>query len=287
MKLASFRLEGRCTWGLVDAPFVVDVGAALAPELPDLRAAIAAQAYDRVGQAAANARRVPLEAVSWEPVIPNPDKIICIGLNYEDHRKETGRATVGYPTVFTRFANTQTGHLCGALLPRLSVEFDYEGELAVIIGKRGRYIREEDARSHIAGYSCYNDMSVRDWQRHTHQFAPGKNFPGTGAFGPWLVTTDEVGDLGALRLQTRVDGEVLQSALLGDMIFSVPELIAYCSSFTCLEPGDVIVTGTPGGVGAKRTPPRWLRAGEITEVEIERIGVLRNRIVAEARDAGP
>jgi 2-keto-4-pentenoate hydratase/2-oxohepta-3-ene-1,7-dioic acid hydratase in catechol pathway len=153
--------------------------------------------------------------------------------------------------------------------------------LAVVIGRAARYVSSRDALGYIAGYACYNDMTARDWQRHTHQFTPGKNFPETGAFGPWLVTPDEVGDLGALRLQTRINGEVMQSARLGEMIFSVPRLIEYCSNFTRLEPGDVLVTGTPGGVGARRQPPVWLRPGDTTEVEIDKVGLLRNTIVAE------
>jgi 2-keto-4-pentenoate hydratase/2-oxohepta-3-ene-1,7-dioic acid hydratase in catechol pathway len=250
-------------------------------EFVDLRSVIAAAAYSKMGQAALRAPRHPTSDVAWLPVIPNPDKIICIGLNYEEHRRETGRAEAAFPTVFTRFSNSQTGHLRDVPLPRVSSELDYEGELAVIIGKTARYVTQGRALECVAGYACYNDISVRDWQRHTHQFTPGKNFPGTGAFGPWMVTPDELDDLGPLRLQTRVNNTVLQSATFGQMIFNVPRLIEYCSSFTQLEAGDVIVTGTPGGVGAKRQPPIWLHPGDVTEVEIDGIGLLRNTIVAE------
>jgi 2-keto-4-pentenoate hydratase/2-oxohepta-3-ene-1,7-dioic acid hydratase in catechol pathway len=214
-------------------------------------------------------------------VIPLPEKIFCVGLNYEMHRKETGRAVVEHPTIFTRFANTQTGHLSNIVRPRVSTHLDFEGELAVIIGKAGRYITREKAMEHIAGFSCYNDASVRDWQHHTHQFTPGKNFPGTGAFGPWIVTTDEFTDLSARRIMTRLNGQTVQEARLGDMIFDVPTLIEYCSSFNPLVPGDVIVTGTPGGVGVKRTPPLWMKPGDVVEVEIDGIGVLRNGIADE------
>jgi 2-keto-4-pentenoate hydratase/2-oxohepta-3-ene-1,7-dioic acid hydratase in catechol pathway len=180
-----------------------------------------------------------------------------------------------------RFANSQTGHLVGIARPKVSEMLDYEGELAIVIGRPGRYIAAKDAMAHIAGYACYNDVSVRDFQWHTHQFTPGKNFPGTGAFGPWMITPDEMGELGPQRLQTRLNGEVMQEAQLSQMIFDIPTQIEYCSSFTRLEPGDVIVTGTPGGVGAKRKPPVWLKPGDVVDVEIDRVGLLRNTIVAE------
>jgi 2-keto-4-pentenoate hydratase/2-oxohepta-3-ene-1,7-dioic acid hydratase in catechol pathway len=186
------------------------------------------------------------------------------------------------PTVFTRFANSQTGHLSPIIRPRVSHDLDFEGELAVIIGKPGRYIARSDAWDHVAGYACYNDGSVRDFQRHTHQFTPGKNFPGTGAFGPWMMTTDEFSFRGSQRLQTRVNGQVVQEATFDQMIFDVPRMIEYCSTFTRLEPGDVIATGTPGGVGAKRTPPLWLKPGDTVEVEIDDLGILRNGVADEA-----
>jgi len=281
MKLASFRHAGTASWGVIGEGFVHDVGAVLRGQLPDLKSAIAAGALDAARDAAAGAPRIALDAIEWLPVIPNPDKILCIGLNYEEHRKETGRAVVGNPTIFTRFANSQMGHLAPLIRPKVSTDFDYEGELAVIIGTSCRHVSREDAMAQIAGYACYNDGSVRDWQRHTHQFTPGKNFPDTGGFGPWMVTPDEVGVLDALRLQTRVNGAVVQDAALGEMIFDVPRQIEYCSTFTQLEPGDVIATGTPGGVGAKRTPPLWLKPGDVVEVEIGRIGLLRNEVQDE------
>ena len=231
--------------------------------------------------ASQKAKRYPAAGITWLPVIPNPDKILCIGLNYETHRKETGRTEVENPTVFGRFANSQTGHLADIIRPTLSHDLDYEGELAVIIGKPGRHIARADAWSHIAGYACYNEGSVRDFQRHTHQFTPGKNFPGTGAFGPWMMTPDELGDVPPLRLQTRLNGQIVQDARIDQMIFDIPRQIEYCSSFTRLEPGDVIATGTPGGVGSRRTPPLWLKPGDIVEVEIDRLGVLRNGVADE------
>jgi 2-keto-4-pentenoate hydratase/2-oxohepta-3-ene-1,7-dioic acid hydratase in catechol pathway len=281
MKLASFRVDGTASWGLVEGDTVADLGALLGGRLPDLKSAIAAGALADLPREAAAAPRHALDAIEWLPVIPNPDKILCVGLNYEMHRKETGRSEVGHPTIFARYANSQIGHGADIIRPRASTSLDFEGELAVIIGRPGRHIAPGDAFAHVAGYSCYNDGSVRDWQYHTHQFTPGKNFPGTGAFGPWMVTPDELGALDALRLQTRVNGEVVQDALLGQMIFDIPRQIEYCSGFTRLEPGDVIATGTPGGVGAKRTPPLWLKPGDRVEVEIDRVGLLTNGVADE------
>ena len=282
MKFATFKFNGATSWGLIEGNEAVDVGAVLRDRFADLKAAIAADGLKEAAGAASKAKRHPLASLTWLPVIPNPDKILCIGLNYETHRKETGRDEVANPTVFGRFANSQTGHLANIVRPKVSTDLDYEGELALIIGKGGRYISRKDCWSHIAGYACYNEGSVRDYQRHTHQFTPGKNFPDTGAFGPWMVTPDEAGDLGPLRLQTRLNGEVVQDATISQMIFDIPRQIEYCSAFTRLEPGDVIVTGTPGGVGSRRTPPLWMKPGDVVEVEIDRIGLLRTTIVDEA-----
>ena len=281
MKFASFTIHDAPSWGLVEGDEIADLGALLRDRFPDLKSAIAANALTEAAAAAAKATRHALSAITFLPVIPNPDKILCIGLNYETHRKETGRSEVENPTVFGRFANSQTGHLRNIIRPRVSTDLDFEGELAVIIGKPGRYIPPSEAFQHIAGYACYNEGSVRDFQRHTHQFTPGKNFPDTGAFGPWMVTSDEIDDLGPLKLQTRLNGEVVQEATISQMIFDIPRQIEYCSSFTRLEPGDVIATGTPGGVGSRRTPPLWMKPGDVVEVEIDRIGLLRNGIADE------
>jgi 2-keto-4-pentenoate hydratase/2-oxohepta-3-ene-1,7-dioic acid hydratase in catechol pathway len=265
MKFATFKANGTATWGIIDGEDAVDLGTVLRDRYPDLKSAITADSLREAAERTGDAKRYPLSNIEWLPVIPNPDKILCVGLNYEMHRKETGRAEVDNPTIFTRFANSQTGHLANIIRPRVSHDLDFEGELAIIIGKAGRYISRADAWSHIAGYACYNDGSVRDFQRHTHQFTPGKNFPDTGAFGPWMMTPDELGELGPLRIQTRVNGQVVQDATFEQMIFDIPRIIEYCSSFTRLEPGDVIATGTPGGVGAKRTPPLWLKPGDTVE----------------------
>ena len=221
---------------------------------------------------------ISLSEITYLPVIPDPEKIFCIGLNYQEHKKETGSPDVEKPTIFTRFANTQTGHLQPLLKPKYSERFDYEGELAIVIGKGGRDISEEKALDHVAGYSCYNDGSIRDWQRHTSQFTPGKNFPLNGPFGTYLVTSDEVGDYTKLPIETRLNGEVMQKAKLSDLIFPIPRLINYISTFTPLTVGDVIVTGTPGGVGDRRDPPVYMKPGDVVEVDIGKVGILMNFI---------
>ncbi len=278
MRFASYLNNGRSGFGLVTAAGIVD----LSSHAPSLKAAIADGSLETLGREAAT--RTPdlrEENITFAPVIGDPAKILCVGLNYETHRQETGRAVVGHPTIFTRFADTQIGHEGEIVLPHVSTMLDFEGELAVIIGHGGRYIAEGDAWDHIAGYACYHDASVRDWQNHTHQYTPGKNFPTTGPFGPYLVTPDEVGEIGPQTIQTRLNGETVQSATVGDMIFSIPAIIAYLSAFTSLSPGDVIATGTPGGVGFKREPPLFMKVGDVVEVEIEKVGLLRSRIVAE------
>ena len=223
-----------------------------------------------------------LDEIRFLPLIPNPDKILCVGLNYKSHREETGlgKGSV-YPVIFTRFSNTLVAHGEPIILPAASSKLDYEGELALVIGKAGRAISEEDAFDHIAGFSCFNDASVRDWQRHASQYTPGKNFPATGGFGPYLVTPDEINDLQKQHVSTRLNNELLQDQPISDLIFPIPYLINYISTFTPLEPGDVIVTGTPGGVGAARTPPLWMKAGDTVEVNVGEIGTLINTISAE------
>lgn len=280
MRLSTVKIADRSTWGVIEGETFRDAGAALAVRFPDLKAAIAA-GLAGVAEAAASASTTPLSEVEWLPVVPNPDKIVCVGLNYEIHRKETGRTEVENPTIFARYANSQTGHLAPIIRPKVSTNLDFEGELAVIIGKPGRYISRAEAMDYVAGYACYNDGSVRDYQYHTHQFTPGKNFPDTGAFGPWMMTPDELGPLPDLRLQTRLNGAVVQEATFSQMIFDIARQIEYCSSFMRLEAGDVIISGTPGGVGAKRNPPLWMKPGDVVEVEIDGLGTLRNPIVDE------
>jgi len=278
MKLASFILNDTPTWGAVDGDKVIDMGG-MRPTLKDaLAAGIFGEIAERVDEHEGSAN---LADVTLLPVIPNPDKVVCVGLNYKSHIEETGRSDSDYPVLFTRWADTQVGSGQPMIRPVNSTAYDYEGELAVIMGAEARHVKEADALDYIAGYSCYNDGSIRDWQRHTHQFTPGKNFPGTGGFGPWMVTTDDIPDPSSMRLQTRLNGEVLQDATTDLLVFSVPFLIEYISGFTTLRPGDVIVTGTPGGVGFKRNPPVFMKDGDTVEIDIDKVGVLSNPIKDE------
>lgn len=282
MNLISFEREGRDSFGIVTDGGVIDAGARLKGEFSGLREIIAAGAVNLLRGMEGLPRDFSEDDIRFRPVIPDASKIICVGLNYLSHIKEMDRALPEYPVVFTRFADSVVGHLQPMLLPPESDRFDYEGELAVIIGKRARRVSAANALDYVAGYSCYNDGSIRDYQNHTHQFTPGKNFHASGAFGPWLATSDGRGDPTEFHLQTRLNGEVMQDAPVDDLYFDVPQLIEYCSSWAQLEPGDVIVTGTPGGVGAARKPPVWMKAGDVVEVDIRGVGLLRNPIVAES-----
>jgi 2-keto-4-pentenoate hydratase/2-oxohepta-3-ene-1,7-dioic acid hydratase in catechol pathway len=255
-----------------------------APDLPrTLRGLLEAgeSALGRARELSTSAPDLTLDDVELLPLIPDPPAVWCVGVNYHDHMKETGRQPTEHPTLFLRIGASQVGHRGAIVRPKVSQELDYEGELAVVIGRGGRHIDVEDAFDHVAGYSCYMDGSVRDWQRHTTQFGPGKNFHGTGPFGPWLVTRDEIPDPYALTLVTRVSGEELQRTSVSDMTFKIEHLIHYLSTVYALRPGDVISTGTPGGVGSKRTPPRFLKAGDQVEVDISGIGILSNPVVDE------
>ncbi|MEO6092553.1 MAG: fumarylacetoacetate hydrolase family protein [Novosphingobium sp.] len=270
------RSDGTPSFGRLADDLVVDLGGEGRPG--DLAAALAAGTLSDL----TDNGQLALDDVTLMPVIPNPGKILCVGLNYATHVKETGREQKDHPAIFTRWADTLVAQGEPLVRPPESLRFDYEGELAVVIGRRGRRIPAEQAMDYVAGYSIFNDASVRDWQRHNIQFTPGKNFPATGAFGPALVTPDEVGDIGNLRVQTRLNGRIVQDQLVADMIWDVPTVIAYCSTFTELKPGDVIATGTPGGVGDKRDPPLYMKAGDRVEVEVGVLGILANPIVDEA-----
>lgn len=279
MKLASFIHAGQPRYGQVLAERFLLPPADFLARHPDLLSVLRAQALGELEQAL-QAGAVSVDAAQTRalPVIPNPGKLICVGLNYKTHVAETRRADSEHPSLFLRFNDSLAADGDELLRPAFSERFDWEGELAFVIGRGGRHIAKEDAFDHIAGYACFNDVSVRDWQRHTHQFTPGKNFPGTAPFGPWLVTRDEVADVRSLALQTRLNGSVVQQASLGDLIFDIPTIVAYVSRFTPLSPGDVIATGTPGGVGDRREPPLYMKHGDVVEVEITGLGVLRNRI---------
>jgi 2-keto-4-pentenoate hydratase/2-oxohepta-3-ene-1,7-dioic acid hydratase in catechol pathway len=282
MRLVSFSHLDRSSYGVMQEDCVIDLSSLsrrFGSTLKDflLRGGL----RDLELQEISELPRALLSEVAFEPVIPNPSKVLCVGINYATHMKETGRELPAYPMIFTRFADSQAAHGASLVRPIVSSKLDFEGELAVVIGRRARHVKAVDALEFVAGYSCYNDGSIRDWQKHTIQFTPGKNFPTTGGFGPWLVTADEIPDPSALHITTRLNGSVMQDTDTSDMIFDVPKLIEYCSAFTPLSPGDVIVSGTTGGVGAFRQPPIWMKPGDIVEVEISRIGTLRNSIVDE------
>ena len=283
MKIASFVYQNRSTYGIVKGDHVIDLESLKSHLGADLKEAIARNRLSELGaDALKDLPRLALSEITFLPVIANPGKVLCIGINYATHVRETGRDMPTYPMIFTRFADSQTAHLQPIVRPTVSHKLDFEGELAVVIGKTARHVKPEDALDYVAGYACYNDGSVRDWQKHTIQFVPGKNFPATGGFGPWMVTSDEIVDPQDLDLTTRLNGEVMQHTRTSDMIFDVRKLIEYCTAFTELAPGDVIVSGTTGGVGAFREPPVWMKPGDIVEIEIERIGILRNSIVDES-----
>lgn len=281
MKLASYVVRGQPSFGSVIDGGIVDLRRRLGAEFPSLRSVLQQGALERARATTVQQRPdYRLDEVQFLPVIPDPEKVLCVGLNYHSHRQETGRAETEFPSLFVRFANTQLGHDQPLLKPKTSDEFDYEAELAVIIGKRARSISKEQALDYVAGYACFHDATMRDWQRHTSQWTPGKNFLGTGPLGPWMVTKDQIPDPTQLTVVMRLNGKEMQHATTDLMIFSIPTLIQYITSFTELVPGDVIATGTPGGVGFKRTPPVFMKPGDVAEVEITGIGVLRNPVIA-------
>lgn len=279
MRLVSFITpSGQPSYGTVEGSDVLDAGAVLGDRYADLRQVLAA---DAVAALAGVGPRLSLAEVTLVPPLPNPEKILCVGLNYLSHIAETGRERPKYPSIFTRYPSSFVGHATPLVRPKASKDFDYEGELALIIGKPGRHIPAERAFDHVAGYSCMNEGSIRDYQIHTTQFWPGKSFEASGSFGPWIVTADALADVTAQTLTTRVDGEVVQQAGLDDLAISIPEMIAYISTVVTLQPGDVIATGTPGGVGKFRQPQLYLAPGMQVEVEITGVGTLSNGVVDE------
>ena len=278
MKLATFKTAQGPTYGIVAGKGIVDLKRHLGNRYADLKALIAGNA---LAEAAKHANASPdhkAADVTWLPVIPNPERILCVGLNYQDHVVETGRDNTEQPAIFIRLPESQVGHKQPIIRPRESKNLDFEAEIAVIIGKPGRRISQQKSWEHIAGYSCYNDGSVRDWQRHTIQWTAGKNFAATGGFGPWMVSADEIPPGTRLELSCRLNGERMQHATTEQMIFKIPKIIEYVSTWTTLAPGDVLVTGTPGGVGARRNPPVWMKPGDKVEIEIDKVGILENSI---------
>ena len=281
MKLLSFRVNDKNKYGLATADGVIDLQA-LFPQYGRLLEFIPHLHLVDTLPPSAKQANYSFDEIAFLPVMTEPKKIICAGVNYRD-KNAAGNEKSSNPVLFIRFADSQTGHLTPLLKPECSNEFDYEGEMALVIGRGGRNIPQQEALHYVAGYSCYMDGSVRDWQHAC--FTGGKNWPATGGFGPWLVTRDEITDPNALAIQTRLNGVEVQNDNTASMIHRVPELIAYISTFCLLTPGDVILTGSPGGVGKKRTPPLFLQDGDMIEVEIEKIGCLRNRIVNEVPEA--
>jgi 2-keto-4-pentenoate hydratase/2-oxohepta-3-ene-1,7-dioic acid hydratase in catechol pathway len=278
MKLLSFAADGKDWFGAQRDDGVVTLNDKIAQ--PSLRAALAAGATEKMRDIAQ--RSTPdrtLDEIKFLPVIPQPGKILCAGINYRSHAAEMARELPKQPSMFIRFADTLVGHGGELIRPKASDHFDFEGELALVIGKGGRHIAAERALEHVAGYTCFVDGSVRDYQKFS--VTSGKNFPGTGLLGPWLVTRDEIPDPGRLTLMTRLNGKEVQHATTDLLIYSIPQIIAFCSDFTALAPGDVISTGTPEGVGHGRKPPLWMKAGDMLEVEITGIGVLRAQVVDE------
>jgi len=280
MKLASYIADGKPCFGVVTGDGVATMSHRLAGRHASLREALAAGALGEIRTAAAGAKADHrLADITWLPVIPQPEKILCAGINYRSHAAETGRELPKQPSMFVRLANTLTGHEGEMIRPSVSEQFDFEGEFALVIGRGGRHIPVDRALDHVAGYTCFVDGSVRDYQKFS--VTSGKNFPGTGPLGPWIVTTDEIPDPTRLTLTTRLNGKEVQKSGTDLLIYSVPQIIAFCSDFTPLAPGDVIATGTPEGVGHRRNPPLWMKRGDVLEVEISGIGVLRTRVVDE------
>jgi 2-keto-4-pentenoate hydratase/2-oxohepta-3-ene-1,7-dioic acid hydratase in catechol pathway len=289
LKFVSYRSGNDNRLAVLDGDSVIDLNLAI-PEVPaDAREALLAgvdlvAAARRAIEQAAPAERLALDALALAPVVPEPGKTVCLGLNYYDHAAESGRDKPVYPWFFLRATTSLLAHGETAPRPVISEKFDYEAELAVVIGKRARHVKREDALDYVFGYACFNDMSVRDYQKRTPQWTIGKNFDRTGAFGPVLVSADELPPGGAgLRIQSRLNGQVMQDANTRDMIWDVTETIALLTECLTLEPGDVIAMGTPAGVGQARTPPVWMKDGDTIEVEIEGVGLLVNRIEDEAQ----
>lgn len=279
MKLVSFERAGGNSYGVSEDGAIRDVGALLKGRYPTLRSALGATT--ELATAAEKAPLINHEDVSLLPPITDPARIVCVGLNYRSHIVETGRGTPDYPILFPRYPDSLVGHGASLVRPRVSTHYDFEGELAVVIGKPGRHVGVAQAMDHVAGYACFNDGSIRDYQRRASQFMPGKCFWRSGAFGPWLVTTDQAPAPTEMQLQTRLNGEVMQDAGVSDLLFDIPTLVSCLSEIWPLQVGDVIATGTTGGVGEHRKPPVWLTPGDTIEVEISGLGTLSNSVVDE------
>jgi 2-keto-4-pentenoate hydratase/2-oxohepta-3-ene-1,7-dioic acid hydratase in catechol pathway len=285
VKLLSFRIGAHRSFGALVGESIADLGAALGGRWPSLQAVIAGGAAQDCAAALATAPRLPIHEVVFLPPVAAPEKILCVGVNYPERNAEyrDGSDQPRYPSLFMRTPGSLVGHGEPILRPRESEQYDYEGEIAMVIGKAGRRISEAAARQHVFGLTLMNEGSVRDWLRHgKFNVTQGKNFEKSGAIGPWIVTTDELPDFRALTLVTRVNGEERQRGETGQLLFSFDRLIAYISTFAELHPGDIISTGTPTGAGARFDPPRWLKPGDVVRVEVAEIGALSNRVADEA-----
>jgi len=280
MKLASYMADGKPSFGVVTGDGVVDVPPRTHGKISTLREALATNALDEIGRLTAGvAPDRALAGLAFLPVVPDPQRIVCVGINYRSHAEETGRDISAAPSVFLRLTDTLLGHGQPLVRPSVSEQFDFEGELAVVIGRAGRHVSEAEALAHVAGYTCFVDGSVRDYQKFS--VTSGKNFPATGPLGPVMTTADEIEDPTKLTLVTRLNGKEMQRSGTDLLIYSIPKVIKFVSDFTHLAPGDIIATGTPSGVGHRRTPPVWMKPGDVLEVEISGIGTLRNPVVAE------
>lgn len=278
MQLCSFYLidQERKSYGIVREEGVIDVGSRLGAECPDLKSLLQRGAVSDLEAFRSQPVDHPFSAIRFLPVVENPGKVFCVGMNYADKRKEFAE-TIEAPTLFVRFADSLAGHEQPLLKPVTTQEFDYEGELAVIIGKPTYQVKAADALQHVAGYSCFMDATVRDMQ--FTWFTAGKNWQQTGGFGPWMTTSDEIPDPQQLAIKTWLNQREVQNDTTASMVHPVAKIIEYISAFSPLSAGDVIITGSPGGVGKKRTPPLFMFPGDVIEVEIEKIGRLRHHIV--------
>lgn len=284
MRLASLNIDGSTTVAAAADGDLVDLGPKLG--LRSLREAIAGGVVERLAEGSLRVDGPSLDgdSASFLPPVPDPRRVLCAGFNYAAHAAESDHERPEQPTFFVRFASSHVGHRQPIVRPQASEMLDWEGELAVVIGREGRHVAPEQALSHVAGYTCFADNSVRDYQMHGTQATAGKNFERSGSFGPWLTTADEVGDPEGLEVITRLNGEQVQHGKLRDLVFGIPALVAYVSTFTRLQPGDVIATGTPSGIGLRRDPPRFLAAGDVLEVEVPGVGRLENPVMDEAMD---
>ncbi|MBH90658.1 MAG: 5-carboxymethyl-2-hydroxymuconate isomerase [Candidatus Marinimicrobia bacterium] len=281
MKFLSFLHSGQPKFGIYDESKIID----LTGKIDGARSLKELIANNNISKAknfaSKSSKSIGIKEIEFLPVIPDPGKIVCVGLNYSEHVEETGRKLEKNPVIFFRVSDSQTAHNSPIKKPKVSNHLDFECEMAVIMNNTEKHIKEENALKNVVGYSCYNDSTVRDWQQHTSQFGMGKNFESTGSFGPHMVLSEDILDYKKLEIQTRLNGKIMQKAKLSQLIFDLPFLISYISKAIPWKAGDVLVTGTPGGVGFKRNPPIYMKDGDKVEVEISKIGILSNYIMEE------